>query len=225
MKEIAATIHLHNNRLLERRKDMGWSQVELAQRIGIDQSKYSKLERMAMPARNSATKIWANVALQVAEFWGESPEELFPQAVIDVKKNTAHIKFDVGEVALQSDYTRQQRLLPDSTCADKQILERVYEAIDTQLDARERTIITFAFGLGVDDRLTDEDLADVLDCSSERVRQVRVEAIRKLRRGTKMGKNDALPGEQFIYNAYYRKGTQARSRAPVKQRKRGPSNG
>ena len=143
MKEIAATIHLHNNRLLERRLSMGWSQVELSRRIGMCQSTYSKFERMAESPIAATTGLWKKRAIKIAKFWGEAPEEIFPQSVHNVKRSTAHAKFDSQDVVLTSASARLLSGPPDEVCISKQLMGRIQDTIYENINVLESTVINY----------------------------------------------------------------------------------
>ena len=49
------------------------------------------------------------------------------------------------------------------------------------LDTREATIVGMAFGYGYDKEYKDYEIAEVLDLTPERVRQIKISALKKMR--------------------------------------------
>lgn len=64
---------------------------------------------------------------------------------------------------------------------DKEYDSAVSGALMSVLDERERTIINYAYGIGLTKPYTNSEIAEVLDMSAERVRQLKNSAIKKMR--------------------------------------------
>lgn len=62
-------------------------------------------------------------------------------------------------------------------------LKRALQSAMSELDARERLVLTMRFGLVHDQDSTLREVGDVCDISPERVRQIEQRALRKLKRG------------------------------------------
>ena len=65
---------------------------------------------------------------------------------------------------------------------DNEYNSAVSETLMTALDERERTIITKAFGIGYAKEFTNDEIAEDLGMSRERVRQIKNEAINKMQK-------------------------------------------
>jgi DNA-directed RNA polymerase sigma subunit (sigma70/sigma32) len=86
---------------------------------------------------------------------------------------------------------------PDELCIDRQIAERAGKAFHT-LTAKESFVVRASFGLAPQGCLNDREIGDMYGCTPQCIRGIRVNALKKLRRGSKMGKNDALPGWDLL---------------------------
>src|SRR3990167_9503791 len=85
--ELELTLRVRNNRLKQRREELGMTQAELAIAIGVNRSVYRKLEAMRSTPRIwvSGCWCWREIALQLARFHCVEPDELFPPAVLAVE--------------------------------------------------------------------------------------------------------------------------------------------
>lgn len=90
MKDFELTLRIRNNRLKSRRKELGLSPRELAERVGISYEIYIAYEGLkTSPLRkNTGTEApWKASALTLAAFYCCLPEELWPTAILAVRKH------------------------------------------------------------------------------------------------------------------------------------------
>lgn len=71
---------------------------------------------------------------------------------------------------------------PDDAAYKRQALNRVHEALGDMLDERERFILQNHYGLGGREAQTMADIGKVMGLSRERIRQIEVGALHRLRR-------------------------------------------
>ena len=94
---------------------------------------------------------------------------------------------------VQSDYTQEQPPLPDQQLEHKQNTMIVTRWLDA-LKPRERRVICSRFGLLDEEEQTLEAIGRELQCTKERVRQIQVVALQKLRRHIE---NEQAKGEPY----------------------------
>jgi len=182
MKELSVTIRLHNNRLLERREMLGLSQEALAEKVGMNQSKYSKLERLAYSPVDSRTGQWTAVALKLAAFWGEPPEELFPESLRGVNVAAARKKYNVNEVELlMSGDTLRRITAPDEICEQKERTVFAREAM-LKLSVKHRFVLESTYGTSTGETMKDSEIAEALGVSIQSVQSMRERALNCVRR-------------------------------------------
>lgn len=101
--------------------------------------------------------------------------------------NTRHLSFDaplsddVESSNLLDVLPDQDNILPDDRLLKESFTDEILEELN-HLTPREREIISSSFGIGGKEERSVEDIADLLDLSPERVRQIKDRALRRLRR-------------------------------------------
>ncbi|OGV71722.1 MAG: hypothetical protein A3K19_12310 [Lentisphaerae bacterium RIFOXYB12_FULL_65_16] len=125
-----------------------------------------------------------------------SPEQIAGRLNLPVAKVRALRRMSQQMLSLQSTVddesgNRLEQVLLDDTAeapyeqaAAKVFQEAVRQSLDT-LSEREREVLVFHFGLNDDSPLTFEQIGQRFSLTSERVRQIQVEALRKLRHPTR----------------------------------------
>ena len=197
-KPIRMIVKLVNNQLRERREELGLSQEQLADRIGIHLHQYGGLECMRdKPIRGDGK--WTRAALEIAEYFGVAVEDLFPGVVLAVAHNTVERKLDEFEVgALLESYSDRAALGPEAMLLEASEAERRNAAVVSavrSLTPREAKILTDRFGLEgakirkgytnpdgtVSREHTLDEIAAKEQRSARRIRGIEATALRKLR--------------------------------------------
>lgn len=186
MKEIEVTLTLRNNRLKQRREELGMTQREFAQAVGIQVSSYCALETMKKaPTKKRVLRdgaLWRTTVQKIADFHGLSPEELFPPAVLAVVTPKIVRRMDGMELAeLMSGADR--RGLPDQMqhAIEADLSREVAKQLGT-LTPKEEDVIRMRFGLNADGSPhTLDDIGAKYGVQQERIRQIEAKALRKLR--------------------------------------------
>jgi transcriptional regulator with XRE-family HTH domain len=181
LKDFAATIQLYNNNLFQRRKEAKLSQVDMARLTGINQSLYSKFERMERSPLTTTGDGWTTVARKLADFWGTSCEELFPEVILKIKQSYAHVKFDAGDLLL-SEGTLGLIGAPDDACAEKELRKAANAAFWDRLDAYERFLLMRRYGLGDSEPMPTAELAALYGVTPQAIEEKRRNALKKLRK-------------------------------------------
>lgn len=204
MKDLRVTIRLSNNRLRERREKIGLTQKQMEQSTGV--ALYSTLENMGTspvmsttvcaeegcitrahlcrkhdqrgrPARRGPMR-WKPSASKLAEFFGTTCEELFPDVVLSLRERVIEARIDGEEIAA---------LLGDDlpTLEDhvehRELTETVHRALSHVLSPREEKVLRLRFGIneeGADH--SGGEVSEMFDLSRARISQIERKALRKL---------------------------------------------
>jgi len=75
----------------------------------------------------------------------------------------------------------RDRKAPDEECMEYEMIEKVCEVLET-LESRERDIIDMRYGISSGKCLSFQDIGNIFNLTSERIRQIEALAIEKLRR-------------------------------------------
>jgi transcriptional regulator with XRE-family HTH domain len=189
MHEFELTMRLRNNLLKRRRLELGLSTHEMAKRIGINYSTYIGFEGLKrspvgyLAGRlNSAGPSWTPSALKIAAYYGCSPEELFPGAVLAVTKPEVAVEMSANEALAIAAHCAERSvpMLPDAVLEAGEDMEEVDQAL-LSLTNRELLVLGKRYGL---DGQPEERLSEVgkrIRLSRERTRQIECRALRKLR--------------------------------------------
>ena len=179
MKELEVTLRVRNNRLKERRTELGLSQPDFAALVGISFILYAQLENLRLSPRRKNGE-WRNIALALAKFHCVEPEDLFPAAVTAIENPAATRKVDAADMALLlSDH--QTRLLesPDADFDRRELAEQV-ENVLAELSPRQADVLRRSFGLGDQPPQTLDEIGEVLGVSKARASQIGHSALYKL---------------------------------------------
>jgi transcriptional regulator with XRE-family HTH domain len=190
MKELELTLRVRNNRLKERRVALRMNMRDLAKAAGVSGAAYSGLESMrASPRRGHGKRPgwseWRPIARRLAAFHCCAPEELFPQAVLDVEQSVVVRQMDGADIGhlLTSSHQESLAEMPDAAMVRSEMVERVHNALAT-LTQREARVLRMRHGIW-DDRGKTYTLAEVGYAigriGKERTRQIEAKALRKLR--------------------------------------------
>lgn len=115
MKPIRLKMRAYNNRLVRLREELGLSQKELADRVGLSQGTVNTMETMREPAWGAHG--WKTAALKLAEFHGVSPEWLWPDEIRMVRAKAMQLEATSQEIAQLGGVTPLQELTARETSA------------------------------------------------------------------------------------------------------------
>jgi len=193
VKEFELTMRLRNNLIKKRRLAMGLTPRECSKQAGLCYGLYLRYEGLKESPLSEYGEWHAKRGLPcgdfrpsaklLAAFFGVSPEDLFPDAVLAVKKPEVVAELE-GERALalgQMAAAIELPPTPEDLVGDAEIGAALRVAMGT-LTPREQEIIQGRY-------FDEQTLRDVgegqassgLGVSRERIRQVEVGALRKLR--------------------------------------------
>lgn len=181
IKEIRAKLRLYNNRILQRREELGLSQQSLAVAANIPLSVYCAMETLRyVPVGKDGE--WLGPSVRLANFHCVEPEELWPDSVREM-----------GEVSVMSKLLSPSELrrlvspplesalpAPDEVLESRE-LEKASRKVLATLTPREEKVIRLRFGIGEKGEHTFEEIGEKYQVGRERIRQVEAHALRKLR--------------------------------------------
>lgn len=169
MKPFRVKVRVQNNRLVRAREELGLTQVEAARRMRLSKERLNSLENFRDPAWGPFG--WTPSALRIAEFYGYSPEYLWPEEIAMVKRNAFVLEANATEAFALSGGEVDE--------TDMRALTHQLDSAMTRapLSARERGVLQLrSAGLCLDDAG-----AKLGGISRERVRQLELRAHRKIR--------------------------------------------
>lgn len=201
MKDFELTLRLKNNRLKQRREELGLSAHEIAVKAGISYNLWLRYEGLKYPPISTnryGVLWWRKSALMLAKFFNTTPEELFPEAIRQVTQPIVAKKLSAQEVKkflpnvrvmggnaplLLAEHT------PESALENIELAELHALNLDC-LEPYERKIICMSFGLEGYEKKTLNEMGALVGGpyggnSRDRIRQMRDAALRKLYKNTK----------------------------------------
>lgn len=181
MKTFEVTVRIRNNRLKQRREELGLASGEFARRAGVSPSTYSALETMR-ESPWGADGDWRPVAILLSEFHGCALDDLFPGAIKRVKNTTATRRLDERDMARLMESAPRQLMPPADEMLEAVEASDVIDKALARLSSREERVIRTRFGLnGSGESATYEEIGQDSGVTRERIRQIEATALRRLR--------------------------------------------
>ena len=185
MEDFELELRIRNNRLKERRLGLRLTSREMANQIGVSFGIYSAYENLRQSPLGKAkfglrpgVLEWRPTAVRIASFFGASPEEIWPDTILAVQRNSVTARIDADTLLLAGRELAPKALpAPDGPLEDADRAEVVAKTL-AELTPLERGVVEARF-------VWERSLADIgrgLGLTAERVRQIEASAMRKLRR-------------------------------------------
>lgn len=193
MKELEVTFTIRNNRLKERRLQLGLSQRALAHLIGIATMTYANYERMHPSAKLFYTRTrgdhtvgeWVGSIQKIAQFYNEDPAVLFPPTVTAVEMNKSIRKIDAQEIPVLLSGAcdkilpaETQQLNPEEIVAFRESIDRYQRLLLPKLTKAEQLVVKLRY----DKELTYAEIAKGINRTASRVQQIQQQVMRKIRK-------------------------------------------
>jgi len=184
VKDFSATIKLYNNQLKQRRAELGMTTRQISEALGISLATYLALERLGYSPWKRAGE-WTRTAMKIAEFHGLPPEELFPEAIKHLKATTQVAEFNFDDLVL-CDMDTLPSLMPSplELMEGRELRQGIADALKT-LTPREERVLTARLGLDGEKGKELGEVGQEFSVSRERIRQIEMKAIKKLRHPTR----------------------------------------
>ena len=179
--KVRLELRVKNAELIRAREEIGWTQTEAAQKIGISQTALGSYETLrAYPGEEIQDKI--------CEFYGLAKEEIFPEelryvATINQPKKFITEKY-IPKEKLISLTNVNKKLLPHYTIEEeiskKELPALIDKTLIELLTPRQSEIVKLRFGMERSHPHTLEEIANMLRITRERVRNIEMKAMRTL---------------------------------------------
>lgn len=183
MSDYSVKFTVRNNRLLTAIRNAGYeSQAEFARENGLSAAQVNDYVAMRRPPLQAG--VLTRTAQRLCEDLGVLPEDLWTeeQMYTRLKRNTSEVTMtseDVKSIYLTKFALDQQCMpSPDESAHDDDRKKIVALELE-KLTKKEQMVIKMRFG---DDELSLEEVAQSLGVTRERIRQLEIKAISKLRR-------------------------------------------
>lgn len=133
--EFRCIVTLKNNLLVERREALGLTSAQVADKCGVQRSRYSGFETMRLKPYGRRGE-WRKDALLVASFYGCQPEDLWPDVVLAVERASMQIPITAAQ-ALELSGVHPN---PEQALEMSEVREGLMHALET-LTEREREMV------------------------------------------------------------------------------------
>jgi len=173
-KEFRATLRIQNHRLIKLREDLGLNQGQAATEIGICASQLGRFESLKMtPIGKSGA--WIPTAIKIAEYFGADLEWIWPMSIL-AYRGTGRYVTELSGDEIQNVLAGEQPQTPLEIAERNEIIDDVQRQL-VRLPERERDIVMSIYG----NNETFKSVGDRYGLTRERIRQISLVAIRKLR--------------------------------------------
>ena len=183
MKDYRLTIKVRNNRLLKAIEDSGgtpggkWCAAN-----GLGYSRVNDLVNMTSSPLTAEGELHRDAA-RLCEVLGKLPEDLWGnEQLYPLERNFSEMEMDHAQVVALLPQ-EQQSYLPDFSNLEHEQTRKLVSAALSTLTQREQEVIQMRYT----DELTLDECGSRLDLTRERVCQIEIKAIRKLRRPERVG--------------------------------------
>lgn len=183
MKDYRLTIKVRNNRLLKAIEAVGGTPGQKwCEANGLDYARVNNLINMTRSPLTKDGDLFPDAA-KLCEILGKLPEDLWSnEQLYPLERNFSEIEMTHEQVVALLPQEQQQYLPDFSELENEQTKALLSKALST-LTERECEVIKMRF----DEDLTYDECAKRLNVSRERVRQIEVKALRKLRKPDRVG--------------------------------------
>ena len=183
-------ITVRNNLLLTAMEQAGYRYVaEFAREIGYQSSRVGDLIGLReAPIKKDGT--FTDMAKKIMEVLGAAPSDLWTveQLNMRLEKNVWEDKYTTdtvkailgGNVAQLEGAVYESVEKPDDQLSKKDLKAMLLQGLDT-ITPREKKVVLLRFGLDVGGEHTLEEVAQIMNLTRERVRQIEAKALRKMR--------------------------------------------
>ena len=192
INEYRIKITVRNNLILNAIESAGYKNVsEFCRAIGISKTALTELIALRRPPLNLDGEFSAH-AKALMEGLCALPTDLWTseQLTLRLKRNSAErdVSADGMRAALGMNAEETLELMKPDDLEETVLKKEMVSVIEEQLDSlspRESKVLRLRFGIDCEEQ-TLEQIADTLDVTKERIRQIEVKALRKLKHPTRV---------------------------------------
>jgi RNA polymerase sigma factor (sigma-70 family) len=186
MKDLLAVTKFKNLRLYNYVRQSESSIANVAASIGVSVNVFQGLLTLRVSPVSYKKKGYTETARKVALYFGEPVEELFPESLYSLRLPRELLRGYDSEMILPLLAASQERVMPqiEEHMEHEQAVAEIQEILPgalATLTPREERIIKMRYGLDGNDPHTLERIGEKFALNRERVRQIEMKAIRKLR--------------------------------------------
>jgi len=178
--KLRATTKIRNHKLLEAREKLGLNQTDAAELCGVPKTTFMKLEKLEFPKRfNDEMVCKISAALNI-----NTDDIMVPDmAGLEVQNTSIKVKEVPCDRILEYKTKQTERLLmmPEDSIEKQDEIELIKKYME-HLTYREREVIKLRYGIGEEMAYSLEEIARIFKVGRERVSQIEMKALRKIRR-------------------------------------------
>ena len=163
-----------NQRLVEARGDLKMTAKKAAERIGISYSDYLRFENNGKSPIAAKGRLLMN-AKMICEFHGLGPDHFWPEYFTPESAKFAGQLFEGARSIFPS---------PEEILSIKTMREAIREVL-ASLTQLEGKVLRMRFGIGEKTDYSPEEISGDLEVPLGRVRQIKAQALRKMRHPTR----------------------------------------
>ena len=180
LKEMRIDASIYNNRLYRLIYDNYSSVAEFCSALSLSTSEIGEFLRLKKSPLKKGGRDYRKACITIAETFFVDPKELFPAELYQLETTEYGIEIDAMYIPFHE--CEQIPVLPcqHEEAEASELKDRIQELLNT-FTPRERKVIQMRFGLAGYDDHTLQEVADDLEVTQERIRQIEAKALRKLR--------------------------------------------
>ena len=182
-KEYRVEIKIRNNLILKFIEFKGYKTVgEFCRKNDLSEGEVGKLVNMKKSPINKSTGEFTDLVESLAIKLEVSPEQLFSeeQLYADVVSNKRSIEVSSAEARFMLEIGSDNSYCIEDKMQKYDLDKCIYSSLDKLL-GRESNVLKLRFGLDGNSSHTLGEVAKIRGCTPERVRQIELKALRKLR--------------------------------------------
>ena len=182
-KEFRLKVYIKNNRLIRLRENLGLTIRKASELCGISYQTYILYENFTYDpiGKFSPSHKWKPSAIKISNFYRVVPEYIWPEAALEIEKNTAEIELSAMQVGRLIGQFTENAALPSGVIYEKKktIQEKIEKSLSV-LDLRDKEIIKYLYGLEGEEDHTHAETGRKFGVSRERIRQIEARALRSM---------------------------------------------
>ena len=183
MSDYSVEIKIKNARVLRLMRLAGCNTAaDLSKLSGVSQSTIGHIINLKTSPMSRLTGTWTPIVLKLADALNCMPDDMFSdhQRTSFLANNKRSIEMSEAEVELLMD-SREQAMLPDDAVFETEQRNAIAAILDTALSPRQSLVLKARLGFDQDGEKTLQELGETLGVGRERVRQIEIAALEKLK--------------------------------------------
>jgi RNA polymerase sigma factor (sigma-70 family) len=183
-KDYLVEVKVKNNWLMKKIKDAGYENIaQLSKAHNLNPSEIGEYANFKKTPLNDKGE-WRKSFLKLSEILKCMPEDICPPQHLEngLKNNNILFEANAQEILTLTSGNTYTAIPAIEKIIEEEDINQINQSLD-YLTPKEKKIIEMRFALGEEpDEKTYEDIGKIYNLSRERIRQIEIKAIRKLRR-------------------------------------------